>query len=329
TLRFEDPESSQTAGDVIKHVRNFLNSLDSAGPGPEPMFRGFELSVGERRIADKTDQNTLISYFDVFGATWFLRVSDPIPLMEKQMEAEMAMQREMAMSAGCGLAFVDVANKLGPERRDWSDKAPAWRQVAPGMSLEGKCINSSCKANGKMVIVNLFFGEYSPIFHAERSVCPMCKSYVDSKECGFRQTQYRFHGSKLGDKGKLQHESSPWTTVSPEDAYQLFRQSRVGTAQWVQLLFETKPLASVSEVIKCSGCLETLHTAPLGETRDFPCGHCFHAKCAAIWLRQGKECPVCKIPAAPENPLCKVTSAKSSGLPGSQAKLVIEVVVNW
>ena len=41
--------------------------------------------------------------------------------------------------------FVDVSKTDTKIQRQWSKKAPDWRKVSPGLTLEGNCQNKECK----------------------------------------------------------------------------------------------------------------------------------------------------------------------------------------
>ncbi|KAJ3087841.1 hypothetical protein HK102_010179, partial [Quaeritorhiza haematococci] len=74
------------------------------------------------------------------------------------------------------------------------------------------------------------FGVYDLTFDLDRNVCPICKTFVDPKECGFYCCEYRFAGLKFdAATGKYTEFCSEWRVCTEEDAYQLFEQDRNGS----------------------------------------------------------------------------------------------------
>ena len=45
-----------------------------------------------------------------------------------------------------GRPFVDVTHKNGPTTKKFSDSAPEWSRLEPGVSLAGPCTNAKCDA---------------------------------------------------------------------------------------------------------------------------------------------------------------------------------------
>lgn len=43
----------------------------------------------------------------------------------------------------------------------FSTEAPEWRNIAPGLNLEGVCKNKSCQAFKKQVWINKYFGKFN------------------------------------------------------------------------------------------------------------------------------------------------------------------------
>lgn len=51
---------------------------------------------------------------------------------------------------GGGCPFVDVTDKAGPIKLEWSATAPSWRRARHGLCLEGECTNRYCEAYDSM-----------------------------------------------------------------------------------------------------------------------------------------------------------------------------------
>ncbi|KAJ3010635.1 hypothetical protein HKX48_007303 [Thoreauomyces humboldtii] len=145
---------------------------------------------------------------------------------------------------GLGLSYVNVQNPVGPQRIAWTATGPTWMIAEPGLTLEGICNNRACAAYRQMVIINLGYEEYSPIDNLEKSKCPQCGHFVESKDCALNNCQYRFVGMKITDQVRrdIVRATSPWKAARWEDAYQAFRRSHMGIAQWERLVLQTRPL---------------------------------------------------------------------------------------
>ncbi|KAJ3010636.1 hypothetical protein HKX48_007304 [Thoreauomyces humboldtii] len=117
-----------------------------------------------------------------------------------------------------------------------------------------------------------------------------------NQDCGFSRCQYRFLGLRIDESHGTKRLQSDWVSVKPEDAYQTFRRSRLGTAHWLQLIIETKKLGTDSEskkTVRCGVCQDGLKEEESGTCR-FSCGHRTHGRCAGDWVQLGMQtCPVC------------------------------------
>ena len=228
----------------------------------------------------------------------------------------------MAMAAGsCGAGglFADISDSSGLTVRAFSQHAPDWRTVEPGLCLEGKCLNQRCAAFHEMVIVNHGFRDFDlmrPGLLGERR-CPECKSVVVPTTCGFTDCMWRYRGRKTGETNVL---TGPWKKAG--DSYHRFEEGR--EVKWDRLLIQARPLVkprgrrepSTAErptpttTTPLTALFEIDHTwgsctlctdgscdndeaaAPL---EVLPCGHRFHADCLAGWERDsGVVCPNCR-----------------------------------
>ncbi|KAJ3425350.1 hypothetical protein M0812_27788 [Anaeramoeba flamelloides] len=132
--------------------------------------------------------------------------------------------------------FVDVSNNEGKIKRQWSQSAPEWRITKKGFCLEGKCSNKKCEAYDHNVIMNLGFGAFN-IFSdqvIEKCKCPICKTLVESSNCGFNNCQWLFQGSFIKNN-ELVKNNSEMSTVGNE--YETFEEKKSGSINWRNLKF--------------------------------------------------------------------------------------------
>lgn len=88
-----------------------------------------------------------------------------------------------------GIKFVDVSNPYNLTRIQWSNNAPEWRGAAPGLCIEGVCNNSTCKANGNLVIFNAGYTHFDLPYEvaSDRCKCPTCKKSITPVTCALNR----------------------------------------------------------------------------------------------------------------------------------------------
>jgi len=111
-------------------------------------------------------------------------------------------------------------NKLSSVvEQDFSDSAPDWRGVAPGISFQGECTNSDCRAFKSIAISNLRFGIVD--LTELKAKCPMCSEYLKNvRNCGFFDCKWRFLGIDSEGherRGEGQASSEKYTTFKEGD----------------------------------------------------------------------------------------------------------------
>ena len=112
-----------------------------------------------------------------------------------------------------------------PVKMEFSQTAPDWRCVSPGISWLGNCTNSDCDAFLQEVISNHGFGVFNVETAKNRATCPECKhALLNVEGSGFFNCKYRFYGVQVdgteregsGEAGKdnytafLNGESVKW-----------------------------------------------------------------------------------------------------------------------
>lgn len=144
------------------------------------------------------------------------------------------------------LKFVDISNDKGLKRVAWNKNAPEWRRVYHGLVFEGICKNPRCKAKGKMVCISMHYQRWDLKSYEdlEKSVCPLCKEYVEPKTCAFNNCWWRFEGAKIVQEDKLPVKCPQTSWKQADDAYHYFDEDASGTIRWYALTIEvvkTKP----------------------------------------------------------------------------------------
>ncbi|CAF1070129.1 unnamed protein product [Rotaria sordida] len=203
------------------------------------------LSKKVKNITVITDENLQKSYFNFDGDILDI---DENTLMLYGVEENSQLEhvesfneggRDPGALGGIGAKFVNVSHNNGLKRREWDKEAPEWRRVNRGLVLEGECTNSKCKAYGNTVAISMNYRKFDVVCDPDidKTVCPVCKQYVEPKTCGFNNCWWRFEGVKKEGSGKPpQSCQSNWRQA--DDAYHYFDQEISGTITWLRLTFE-------------------------------------------------------------------------------------------
>ena len=181
---------------------------------------------------------------------------------------------------GENCSFVDITNKSGIEKIQWSDYAPKWRIVSPGLTLEGKCQNKNCEAYKCQVLMNQGMGNFDLL--SDKTHCPVCRGEVKAFTCGFSNCKYRFVGQK--EDGTIVSEEN-WAKVG--DEFNRFNREKSGTIRWKCLVCVSRK----SEKI-CFLCMETIYDG--GDKYSCPeSKHHFHRDCIdRVFISSESNAPI-------------------------------------
>ena len=143
---------------------------------------------------------------------------------------------------GPPINFVDVS-KGKIKNLKFSKSAPEWRKVQEGLNIFGNCENSECKAHEKEVVFMPDSENDKHIFNLNDNIvnikCPICRSIIKLRTCGFWKCEYQFIGQKI-EKGKLEDfDSGPKETKDNEFEY--FDPSDNGNLTWTKLIIYVIP----------------------------------------------------------------------------------------
>lgn len=189
---------------------------------------------------------------------------------------------------GGGVDMVDLhENPL--QEHAFSSHGPKWRQMCPGMALQGECPNVTCEAYGAMVVCNLKFGHHD--INKVQVKCPMCNAHVPNAAIPmFYQCWIQYSGQR--EDGVVR--ASGWIECGgtgfhkpPEDAQSVKWRCLVFRVEskkpsWASP-FDSVPKVALSCDAKCTICRLVLDRQDVASTCS-TCGQLFHARCIKVWL---------------------------------------------
>jgi len=80
-----------------------------------------------------------------------IQLEDQFTFLDYNIQNESVLHLILRLRGGC--LFADITRQ--PKIFEWSKSAPDWRVARMGLSLEGQCQNTKCKAYKSMVIINM------------------------------------------------------------------------------------------------------------------------------------------------------------------------------
>ena len=184
------------------------------------------------------------------------------------------------------------------KKQTWSESAPPWRRATAGLNLEGKCMDSKCKAHNQLVIVKIGLQSHDVQRDAEKVVCPLCHSMVRAETCAFSNCR------GWADGQRATGEIVRFEAVYYDDAYHRFDESG-GVAIWQRLVFHATVSGALSgsnageltlDSLAISGeCSICLADVAYEDACVLPkCNHSFHEACVTPWIRAHENCPYCR-----------------------------------
>jgi hypothetical protein len=117
--------------------------------------------------------------------------------------------------------------------------SPPWRQVSPGLCLEGVCVNVQCDAFEHKVVMNQGTGKFNVVTNSKitTSRCPLCDTTVSPTICAFYQCSWRLSGVKYDDSNE---KSSSTKSIDWQNAKNDYHRWEDSLTSWSQLTIETR-----------------------------------------------------------------------------------------
>eukprot|EP00331_Platyophrya_macrostoma_P002004 CAMPEP_0176425864 /NCGR_PEP_ID=MMETSP0127-20121128/11621_1 /TAXON_ID=938130 /ORGANISM="Platyophrya macrostoma, Strain WH" /LENGTH=228 /DNA_ID=CAMNT_0017807063 /DNA_START=8 /DNA_END=694 /DNA_ORIENTATION=- len=138
-----------------------------------------------------------------------------------------------------GMDFPDITQSEKAKKIKWCTIAPEWRTVTPGFSIDGICKNMNCKAYNKTVFINKGLGVYDLLRDEYQNCCPICKKYVETKNCGFSNCTYSFEGTMVYPGKGIAPKRVLVSDQNVGDYYLMFESEETGKATWASLVITT------------------------------------------------------------------------------------------
>ena len=294
---------------LVKKVEEILSKVGSDRPNAAYLsklkVRVTKLVVGDLEIKRENWHEQNVDQYRLLDDPWFILTTrspelPPGETVVATFEYKSPIQRSLSVCSGvgsinysCGVVeFTDLAS-VSLQKRPWSASAPRWRRASPGLSVEGKCANEKCEANGNKVIINMGFCKFLLPFDMHKCKCPLCDTQVMPITCGFNNCRWKWGGTRFEfAKPPSIHGEKKWQVA--DDAYHSFCPKdggNGGKAQWLRLLICTE--SSTQEPIVCSLCL----LPGTDNIKVYECGHKLHTMCFNNYPQHPKEgssvCPEC------------------------------------
>lgn len=106
-------------------------------------------------------------------------------------------------------------------KQKFSENAPDWRTVRPGISFSGICMNMKCEAYNDEVISNNEFGVFDINRQLGLIICPMCEEVISyRRNCGFYMAEWKYFGIDAGGlerRGSGKSYEEKYSTFLDED----------------------------------------------------------------------------------------------------------------
>ncbi|NGX26449.1 MAG: hypothetical protein K940chlam6_00370 [Chlamydiae bacterium] len=134
------------------------------------------------------------------------QLKDERTLADYNIKKESIITVALRLRGGGGIGFnfssMENSKKLG-----FSESAPSWRKIGPGLNLSGKCLNTSCKAND--IWVKKGIGEFQVGEELFKSNCPECKKReVKLDNIGFWKCRYVAEGYNADSRKQIEMDAT-------------------------------------------------------------------------------------------------------------------------
>jgi len=144
-------------------------------------------------------------------------------------EGSVILVRKLFLGGGGEYGF-DFNGLRNPITESFSDSAPSYRTIAPGISFKSECKTSTCIAYNQVIYVNRGFGDNIDVgVESVRLQCPVCGNKSENAlNCGFYAAQYQFKG--VTSEG----EDVQFGDICQKNEYYTFEERE--KVHWIRLL---------------------------------------------------------------------------------------------
>ena len=159
-----------------------------------------------------------------------LRLELDVLLAHQNIEEESDIEIKFRYVGGGGEYGFDFNGLRNRITESFSDSAPSYRTIAPGISFKSKCKTSTCIAYNQVIYVNRGFGDNIDVgVESVRLQCPVCGNKSEKAlNCGFYAAQYHFDG--VTSEGEDVH----FGDMCQKNEYYTFKEGE--KVHWIRLL---------------------------------------------------------------------------------------------
>lgn len=174
--------------------------------------------------------------------------------------------------------FVEATTLNKGEKTALNESGSAWREVSPGVCVQGKCTNEICPSFGNgNVIIQLGYGTFDlSITNVKTYKCPMCNLQIESVSHTVNNCDYIISGLQKGKEGKQTGSlKQQWKSIGEE--YLLVDPHKEEPEDWKPLKVHARKLGKNQlgkASVECAIC-----KVPVDSEQPSSCGHFHHQEC--------------------------------------------------
>ena len=162
----------------------------------------------------------------------------------------------LKLRGGGTTPFVDISNPAGKKEGIIVSTGPDYRGIKHGLNLGGKCTNSSCSANGEMVVYQVGMRIFDLMLNNDEVKCPICKKWIQALICVFFKCEYKYIGIKQDSATSLfiKVSAPAWMRTSQTNP-EVYDPAQSGVVQWKNLKILTRKFTNrILDLQYCQIC---------------------------------------------------------------------------